>query len=130
MYLHFSYFTHLPQKDDPERDDLKSRFLLFILLFFFPLFLGGKRKGENNNQSRDFKSCLSESSSKEILKWQNIKGYKVFTIDWNPQPLSWLAAEILELGKGLINWDALKGKGGGVEGHSLYCTKYRAIHNS
>ena len=27
-------------------------FFLFILLFFFPLFLGGKRKGEENNQSR------------------------------------------------------------------------------
>ena len=29
--------------DDPERHDLKSRFLLIILLFFFPLFLGSKR---------------------------------------------------------------------------------------
>ena len=32
--------------DRAERQDLKSRFLLFILLFFFPLFLGEKRKGE------------------------------------------------------------------------------------
>ena len=45
-----------------ERHDLKSRFLLFILPFFFPLFLGGKRKGGTNNQSRDFKSCLSARS--------------------------------------------------------------------
>ena len=33
-----------------------SRFLLIILLFFLPLFLGGKRKGEKNIQSRGFKS--------------------------------------------------------------------------
>ena len=32
--------------------------MLFIILFFFPLFLGWKRKGEKNNQSRDFKSCF------------------------------------------------------------------------
>ena len=32
--------------DRAERYDLKSRFLQFILLFFFPLFLGGKTKGE------------------------------------------------------------------------------------
>ena len=37
-------------------------FLLFILLFFFPLLLGGKRKGEKNNQSRGQKSCLSARS--------------------------------------------------------------------
>ena len=40
-------------------------FLLFILLFFFPLFLGGKRKGEKNNQSRGLKSCLSARSMKK-----------------------------------------------------------------
>ena len=34
--------------DRAERHDLKSRFLLFILLFFFPLFLGGNRKVEKN----------------------------------------------------------------------------------
>jgi hypothetical protein len=34
----------------------------FILLFFCPLFVGGKRKGEKNNLSRDFKSCLSARS--------------------------------------------------------------------
>ena len=45
--------------DKAERHDLKSRFLPFILLIFFTLFLGGKRKEENNNQSRDFKLCLS-----------------------------------------------------------------------
>ena len=44
------------------RPDSKSRLLLFILLFFFPLFLRGKRKGEKNNQSRDFKSYLSARS--------------------------------------------------------------------
>ena len=32
-------------KDDrAERHDLNSRFLLFILLFFFPLFLEGREK--------------------------------------------------------------------------------------
>jgi hypothetical protein len=30
-------------KDRAERHDLKSRFLLFILIFFFSLLLGGKR---------------------------------------------------------------------------------------
>ena len=43
-------------EDRAEWHDLK--FLLFILLFFFSPFLGGKRKGEQNNQSHDFKSCL------------------------------------------------------------------------
>ena len=37
-------------------------FCYFIIFFFFPLFLGGKRKGENNNQSRGQKSCLSARS--------------------------------------------------------------------
>ena len=47
--------------DWAERHDFRSRFLLFILLFFF-LFLGGKRKGEKNSQSRGQKSCLSARS--------------------------------------------------------------------
>ena len=34
-------------------------FNLFILIFFFPLCLGGKRKDEKNNQSRGQKVCLS-----------------------------------------------------------------------
>ena len=45
-----------------QRHDLKSRSLLFILLFFFTLFLWGNRKGKKNNQSRDFQSCLSAGS--------------------------------------------------------------------
>ena len=36
-----------------------------IILFFFPLFLGGKRKGEKNNKRRCQKSCLSDRSSIE-----------------------------------------------------------------
>ena len=48
--------------DRAESHDLKSQFLLFILLFVFSLFLGGKRKGEKNNQSRDFPKCLSARS--------------------------------------------------------------------
>ena len=31
-------------KDDPERHDVKSRFLIFILLFLFPLFFRGEEK--------------------------------------------------------------------------------------
>ena len=49
-------------KDRAERYDLKSRFLLFILHFFFAYILGEKRKGKENNQGRDFKSCLSARS--------------------------------------------------------------------
>ena len=52
-----------PILDDPERHDLKSRFLIFILVFIYPLFLGGRRKGEKNNQSREFKSYHSGSSN-------------------------------------------------------------------
>ena len=40
------YKNHLLFKDRAERHDLKSRFLLLIFLFFFPLFLGGKIKGK------------------------------------------------------------------------------------
>ena len=49
--------------DRAERHDFWSRFLVFILLFFVPLFLRGKRKGEKNNQSRGQKPCLSTRSS-------------------------------------------------------------------
>ena len=52
------------QNDQAERHDLKSRFLLFILLFFFPLFLGGKRK--ENLKSRGKKTCLSARSAKSL----------------------------------------------------------------
>ena len=64
-----TYFLHQMFKGRAERYDLKSRFC-FSFSFSSPLFLGGKRKGEKNNQSRDFKSylskwrpnCLSQSS--------------------------------------------------------------------
>ena len=39
-----------------------NHFFLFILHFFFPLFLGGKRKGKEDNQSCGQKSCLSARS--------------------------------------------------------------------
>ena len=56
--------------DQAEMHGLKLRFLLFILLFFFPLFLGGKRKGEKNNPARqDFKSCLSARSAPLTIKF-------------------------------------------------------------
>jgi hypothetical protein len=42
--------------------------LLFILLFYFPLFLGGKRKEEENNQSREQKSFLYARSLMTVLR--------------------------------------------------------------
>ena len=46
-------------RDPSEKLDLKSRFL--------PLFLVGKRKGEKNNKSFGFKSCLSSRSKSTDL---------------------------------------------------------------
>ena len=43
-------------------------FCKFIPLFFFPLFSGGKRKGEKNNQSRGQKSCLTARS----YRWMKV----------------------------------------------------------
>ena len=48
-----------------ERHDLKSWFLLFIL----PIFLEEKRKGEKNNQSPDFKSCLLLDGTERYYFW-------------------------------------------------------------
>ena len=46
--------------DRAERHDLKSRLLLFILLFFFHLFLlEGRERGEKNTQSRDLEQILN-----------------------------------------------------------------------
>ena len=47
-------------QDRAERHCFLQRLCYFIFLFFFPLFLGGKRKGEKNNQSRGQKQCLSD----------------------------------------------------------------------
>ena len=63
-------------KDRAERHDLKSRFLLFILLFFFPLFSGGKRKGEKNNQSRDFMPFCSI----QFMVSQSVKKMCILTL--------------------------------------------------
>ena len=49
--------------DRAERHDVSSRVLLTHSHFLLPSFLGGKRKGEKINQSRDQKSCLSARSS-------------------------------------------------------------------
>ena len=52
----FVYYKLYLKTKDPtdraERHDFKSRFLLFILLFFFPLFRREEKRGKNN-QSRD-----------------------------------------------------------------------------
>ena len=64
IYVRKSGFLHKNDlMDRAERYEFKSRFVLFILLFFFPIFLGGKGKEEKNNQSRDFKPCLSARST-------------------------------------------------------------------
>jgi hypothetical protein len=63
--------------DRAERHDFWSRFLLFILFFLFPPFLGGKRKGEENNQSRGQKSCLS-ARSKMCVMWTELFAFRYF----------------------------------------------------
>ena len=50
-------YTHLFHRAD--RHDFLSQFLLIHSPFHLHSFLGGKRKGEKNNQSRGQKSCLS-----------------------------------------------------------------------
>ena len=44
--IYFRYIQIISLKDRAEMHYLKSQFLLFIPLFFFPLILGGKRKGK------------------------------------------------------------------------------------
>ena len=63
--IDFILFCVKEKRDRAERHDFWSRFLLTILLFFFHLFLGGKRKGEKKNQSHGQKACLSVSSKKK-----------------------------------------------------------------
>ena len=66
---HFRWLYYPEMVYDPaERHGIWSRFLLFILLFFFHLFLGGKRKGEKNNQSLGQNSCLSARSISIFIK--------------------------------------------------------------
>ena len=64
--VYYNIYT-VSKKYRAERHNLKSRFLLFILLFLFPLFLGGMRIGEKNNRCRDFKSCPSAWSYKGMV---------------------------------------------------------------
>ena len=53
-------------KDDrAEKNDLNSRFLLFIYPFLLPHFF--RREEEKNNQSCDFKSCLSARYLRYIM---------------------------------------------------------------
>ena len=51
--------------DDPERHDLKSRLWLLFSPFLFPPKKRGKEKRRLNSKNRDFKSCLSGSTSTE-----------------------------------------------------------------
>ena len=48
---------HEVHSDRPERHDYLSRLLLLNSPFLFPLFLGGKRKGENNEIKKY--SCIA-----------------------------------------------------------------------
>ena len=78
--LHLDIILSLKvQKDRAGRHDLKSRSLLFILLFFFPFF-GRELKGEKNNQSFDFKSCLSARSFRNTFNFSYREGLQNWQI--------------------------------------------------
>ena len=62
IIINFPFFNK--KGDRAERNYFWSRFLLFILLFFFHLYLEGKRKGEKKKHSLGQKSCLSARSKK------------------------------------------------------------------
>ena len=78
--LHLDIILSLKvQKDRAGRHDFKSRSLLFILLFFFPFF-GRELKGEKNNQSFDFKSCLSARSFRNTFNFSYREGLQNWQI--------------------------------------------------
>ena len=58
------YINVYCSKDRAERHDFWSRFFLFIIIFFFTFFLGGKRKGEKSHGQN---SCLSARSFKATI---------------------------------------------------------------
>ena len=58
--------------DGGEKHDFWLWFLLFILLFFFPLFSEGKRKGEKNTQSCGQMPCLSARPKLTFHTWSNV----------------------------------------------------------
>ena len=65
----FSLNGSMTSKDDrAEGHDFWSRFLLFILFFFFPLFLRGKRNGEKNNHfCMLLRGCIFLNESNDLL---------------------------------------------------------------
>ena len=64
LWLSNGAFYHpVIDNDETGRYDFWSRFLLHHSPFLFPLFLGGKRKGEWSSKNRDQKSYLLVSSS-------------------------------------------------------------------
>ena len=52
--------------------------------FLLPFFLGWKRKGEKNNQSRDFKSCLSGSPQLLELYQPQLSGGPLYMVKARP----------------------------------------------
>ena len=72
-----SYFYSNITKDRVERNDLKSRFLLFPLLFFFP-FLGGKRKGGKNKVVLLSHAFLLDPKTNPLLLDNNIINHIFF----------------------------------------------------
>ena len=57
----------------------KKALIMFFAIqspFLLPFFLGRKIKGEKNNQSRDFKACLSARSKLGIAKSKNTETFQ------------------------------------------------------
>ena len=70
-------------------------FWLFILLFFFPLFLGGEREGENKNKvvvkSHDFLSICTNYCSYHSMRSPNKGEHRISAVgSWNhPKTFGW-----------------------------------------
>ena len=62
LVAYYSLGGVVTKEDETGRYDFWSRVLLHHSPFLFPLFLGGKRKGEWSSKNRDQKSYLPVSS--------------------------------------------------------------------
>ena len=71
-----------------------DRDFCYFILFSLPSFLGGKRKGGKNKQSRGEKSCLSARS---------LKRYKLIYRESNAEKKPWTAIEKTVTAKILSN---------------------------